>query len=283
MTAAPVLPGPLASTDWLAAHLGHPRLVVLDASWYLPSAGRDPRAEYLAAHIPGALWCDIDRFSDQVSPLPHMLPSPTALAAAFGALGVGDHDAVVVYDGSGANLSAARVWWMLRQLGHEAVAVLDGGMGKWRAEGRPVEAGEAQRPPAVFTARPHADWVLSQDDVARNVAEPRVQLVDARAADRYHGRVPEPRPGLRSGHIPGARNLPYQDLVAPDGTLRPTAELAARFAEAGIATSQPVAAYCGSGVSACAVLLALEVLGQRGELLYDGSWTEWGAEGAGQA
>lgn len=282
MTAAPALPRPLAGTAWLAAHLGHPRLVVLDASWYLPTAGRDPRAEYLAAHVPGALWCDIDRLSDQASPLPHMLPSPAALAAAFGALGVGDHDAVVAYDGSGANLSAARIWWMLRQLGHDAVTVLDGGLGKWRAEGRPLETGEARRAPAVFTARPHADWVLGRDDVAGNVTEPRLQLVDARAADRYHGRVPEPRPGLRSGHIPGARNLPYQDLVAPDGTLLPAAELAARFAQAGVAAAQPVAAYCGSGVSACAVLLALEALGRRGELLYDGSWTEWGAEGAGQ-
>lgn len=280
MTAAPVLPGPLVGTTWLAAHLGHPRLVVLDASWYLPAAGRDPRAEYLSAHVPGACWCDIDRLSDQASPLPHMLPSSSELAAAFGALGVGDHDAVVVYDGSGANLSAARVWWMLRQLGHDAVAVLDGGMGKWRAEGRPIEAGEAQRARAVFTAAPHADWVLSQDDVARNVAEPRVQLVDARAADRYHGRVPEPRPGLRSGHVPGARNVPYQDLVAADGTLLPPDQLEARFTSAGVQADRPVAAYCGSGVSACAVLLALEALGRRGELLYDGSWTEWGAEGA---
>lgn len=280
MHAAPALPGPLVSTDWLAAHLGHPHLVVLDASWYLPTAGRDPRAEYLAAHVPGALWCDIDHLSDPASPLPHMLPSAQALAAALGALGVGDDDAVVVYDGSGANLSAARVWWMLRQLGHDAVAVLDGGIGKWRVEGRAVEAGDARRPAAPFTARPHPAWVLSQDDVARNIAAPRFQLVDARAADRYHGRVPEPRPGLRSGHVPGAHNVPYQDLVTADGTLRPPAELAARFAEAGVTAEQPVAAYCGSGVSACAVLLALEVLGRRGELLYDGSWTEWGADGA---
>jgi thiosulfate/3-mercaptopyruvate sulfurtransferase len=273
----PAPPGPLVSTEWLAGHLGHPHLVVLDASWYLPATGRDAAAEYLAAHIPGALRFDIDALSDPVDPLPHMLLPPGHFATAMSALGVGDADTVVVYDGSGANLSAARAWWTLRQVGHDAVAVLDGGIGKWRAEGRLVSSGDERRAKAAFTARPRPDWVLSRAQVRENLTRQQFQLVDARIAPRYLGTQPEPRPGLRSGHVPGSLNLPYPDLVAADGTLRPPPELAQRLAAAGVSPERPVAAYCGSGVTACAVLLALETLGRPGQLLYDGSWTEWGS------
>lgn len=272
----PTLPGPVVSTGWLVERLGHPGLVVLDASWYLPSAERDARAEYLRGHVPGALWFDLDALSDPDTPLPHMLLPPERFAAAMGAMGVGDGHAVVAYDGSGVNLSAARAWWNLRQVGHDAVAVLDGGMVKWLAEGRPVATGDERRPPATFTARPRPDWILDIGQVADNVATRAVQLVDARIPERYHGTQPEPRPRVRSGHVPWALNLPYPDLVNADGTLLSVDRLAARFAAAGIAPDRPVAAYCGSGVSACAVLLALEALGRPGTRLYDGSWTEWG-------
>ncbi len=273
-------PGPVVSTAWLAAHLGHPRLVIVDASWYLPDTGRDARAEYLAGHLPGALRFDIDAMSDPADPRPHMLLTAARFADALGQLGIGDADVVVAYDGSGANLSAARVWWMLRHAGHDAVAVLDGGLGKWRAEGRPLVAGEERRPPAAFALRPPRHWVLDRKGVGAGLASGRVQVVDARVRERYLGSQPEPRPGVRSGHIPGALNVPYPDLVAADGTLLPPRDLEARFAAAGVHPARPVAAYCGSGVSACAVLLALETMGRPGQLLYDGSWTEWGGDPA---
>lgn len=249
---------------------------MVDASWYLPASGRNARGEYLAGHVPGALWFDIDALSDADDPLPHMLLSPERFAAAMGQMGIGDGDLVVAYDGSGANLSAARAWWMLRQAGHAAVGVLDGGLGKWQAEGRPLVGGEERRPAARFTSQPRPDWILGADQVQANLGTSDFQLVDARIRERYLALQPEPRPGVRSGHVPGAVNVPYPDLVAPDGTLLPPAALAARFAEAGVDTGRPVGAYCGSGVSACAVLLALEVMGHPGQLLYDGSWTEWG-------
>ena len=207
-----------------------------------------------------------------------MLLPAARLAEALGNLGIGDDDLVVAYDGSGANLSAARVWWMLRHAGHPGAAVLDGGLGKWSAERRPLIRGEERRPPAAFALRPRRDWVLDRQAVRASLTSGKIQLVDARIRERYQGSQPEPRPGVRSGHIPGARNVPYPDLVAPDGTLLPPGELAARFAEAGVDPIRPVTAYCGSGVSACAVLLALEAIGRPGQLLYDGSWTEWGGD-----
>jgi thiosulfate/3-mercaptopyruvate sulfurtransferase len=265
---------PLVSTEWLAARLGDPAVRVLDASWYLPSQGRDGRAEYLAGHIPGAGFFDLDEASDPGSPLPHMLPDDARFAAIAGALGIGDGATVVVYDGSGANMSAARAWWMFRAYGHEATTLLDGGLGKWKAEGRPLERGEARSGPRSFTAR--LDRRRVRDGAAVGALDGAAQVVDARAADRFEARAPEPRAGVRSGHVPGSRNVPFTSLVRPDGTLLHPAGLRRRFAEAGVDPARPVVALCGSGVSACAVLHALAVLGGDGTL-YDGSWTEWGS------
>lgn len=270
------LPGPIVSTEWLAAAISRPDLVVVDASWYLPTMNRDPREEYRAGHLPGAVFWDLDRLSDQGTSLPHMLPAPETAAAQIGALGIGDDDLVVVYDGSGTNLSAPRVWWELQVFGHDAVAVLDGGALKWRAEGRPLETGWPTPTPRRFTPRYRPALVRSLDEVAALVGGDDVTLVDARAAGRFEGREPEPRAGLRSGHIPGARNVPYARMVAADGTLLPPAELAARFAEAGVDLGKPVVASCGSGVSACALALGLRVAGHTQVAIYDGSWTEWG-------
>lgn len=270
--------GPLVSTEWLAAHLGESGLVVLDASWYLPSAGRDAAQEYRTAHIPGALFYDLDRLSDPDTPLPHMLGSAERFAAAMSAIGVGDDDMVVVYDGSGANLSAARAWWTFKVFGHDRAAVLDGGFGAWQREGRAVESGVATRPPARCTARYRPDLVRSMDEVRDALETGAEQVLDARSAGRFHGREAEPRPGLRSGHMEGSHNLPYPDLVGPDGRLLSAAILTERLRNAGVDPARPVITSCGSGVSACALLLALEQIGHQRHALYDGSWAEWGRE-----
>lgn len=270
------LPVPLVSTDWLAEQLGRPGLVVLDASWYLPQMNRDPLHEYRAGHIPGALFWDLDAMSDASSGLPHMLPEPAVAADRIGALGISNEDAVVVYDGSGVNLSAPRAWWHFRALGHERVAVLDGGMARWRAQGRPAQAGEESRPPTSF----HAEWqprlVRSIEQVRAAVGSRALDLVDARSAGRFEGREPEPRPGLAGGHIPGARNLPFAQVVDAEGLVLSPVELRARFATVGIDLVKPVIATCGSGVSAAALALGLEVAGHRDYAVYDGSWAEWG-------
>jgi thiosulfate/3-mercaptopyruvate sulfurtransferase len=266
----------LVSTDWLAGRLGRPNLRVLDGSWYLPASGRNPAAEYDAAHIPGALFFDLDATSDAASPLPHMLPPADAFALQMGALGLGDDDDLVVYDGSGANISAARVWWTFRVFGHSRVAVLDGGIGKWRREGRPVEQGTVTLPPARFTARLDPAAVRDLAAVRANLSHPVEQVVDARPSGRFTGTEPEPRPGLRGGHIPGSRNLPYNELVAADGTLLPPDALRRRLAAAGIDPARPIVATCGSGTSACALVFTLHVLGHDAAAVYDGSWTEWG-------
>ena len=268
--------GPVVSTGWLAERIGRPDLVVVDASWYLPAMARDHRAEYQSTHLPGAVFWDLDQLSDPDSSLPHMLPPPELAARQIGALGIGDDDTVVVYDGSGTNLSAPRVWWQLRVLGHDAVAVLDGGLPKWVAEGRPSEPGWVAPSPRRFTARLRPDLIRSIDQVRSLVGSDEVILVDARSVGRFEGREPEPRPGVRGGHIPGARNVPYGRLVAADGTLLPKAELIRRFEEAGVDLSKPVVTSCGSGVTASALALGLEAIGHRTYAVYDGSWTEWG-------
>jgi thiosulfate/3-mercaptopyruvate sulfurtransferase len=266
----------LVSTDWLAAHLGAPDLRILDASWYLPADGRDPRAEFEAAHIPGARFFDIDEISDDTSELPHMAPPVEKFVSRVRALGVGDGHRVVVYDGAGL-FSAPRVWWLFRLFGKKDVAVLDGGLPKWRAEGRPLEDGVPILRDRHFTARREAGLVRDVTQVAATVKLGDAQIVDARSAERFRGEAPEPRPGLRPGHIPGARNVHYRSLLNPDGTMKDTGGLREAFAAAGVDPLKPVVTTCGSGVSAAILNLALERLGSRDHALYDGSWAEWGA------
>ena len=251
---------------------------MVDGSWYLPGSGRDAAQEYAVAHIPGAVFFDLDASSDTRTSLPHMLPDPASFAARMSPLGLNDTDDLIVYDGSGANLSAARVWWTFRVLGHARVAVLDGGWGKWRAEGRPVERGSVSLPPGRFTARLDPRAVRDLTAMRLNLATRTEQVVDMRAAGRFTGNEPEPRPGLRRGHVPGSRNLPYDTLVAADGTILPEPELRRRLRAAGVDLSQPIIATCGSGTSACALLLCLELLGHQATALYDGAWTEWGGQ-----
>ncbi|HRO32973.1 MAG TPA: 3-mercaptopyruvate sulfurtransferase [Brevundimonas sp.] len=263
---------PMIATDDLAARLGEPSLKVVDASWHL--GDRDGRAEFQAARIPGAVFFDLDVVSDADSPLPHMLPSAQAFAASMGALGLKADDAIVVYDGAGL-FSAARAWWMLTVMGARDVRVLDGGLPKWRAEGRAVETGPAPAPaPTTFDARFYPAAVSDLDDVRQALAQAG-QVVDARGAARFLGQAPEPRPGLRSGHMPGARNLPYGQLLNADGTLKAGAALEAAFRSAGIDPERPVVTSCGSGVTAAILSLGLARLG-RASRLYDGSWAEWG-------
>ena len=267
---------PFVTTAWLAEHLHDPGLVVVDGSWYLPAANRDPRAEYAAGHIPGAMFFDIDVVADQASGLPHMLPSAADFAAAAGALGIGDAMRVIVYDGAGL-FSAARVRWTFKAFGAKDVSILGGGLPRWIAEGRPLAvSSDSQRPSAAFHASLEATAVAAVSDVQAALAAGEVQVVDARAAARFRGDAPEPRPGLRAGHMPGSLNLPFDALVA-DGELRPPGELQAAFAAAGVDPARPVIATCGSGLTAAVVALALEASGHRPARLYDGSWAEWGA------
>lgn len=269
------LPG-VVSTGWLAERLGQPGLRVLDASWHLPASHRDPRAEYAAGHVPGALFFDLDAVSDHATALPHMLPQADAFARAMTELGLRDEDDLVVYDTTGANVSAARAWWMFRVFGHPAVAVLDGGLGKWRREGRPLESGPVALAAGRFTARLDRAAVRDLADIRANLDTQREQVVDMRPAGRFAGTEPEPRAGLRGGHIPGSRSLPYADLVAADGTLLPPDALRRRLATAGVDPARPVVGTCGSGTSACTLIHALHLLGHDQAALYDGSWTEWG-------
>lgn len=278
---APVRSPYVVETDWLAARLDAPDLVVLDGSWHLPTAKRDARAEYEAEHIPGAVFFDIDEISDETSPLPHMLPSTVKFASRMKKMGIGDGMRIVVYDSVGM-FSAARVWWTFRVMGHEDVAVLNGGLPKWKAEGRPVTSEPTPpRSPRHFTPRLNASLVRDLDDMKRIVAGGAAQIADARGPGRFAGKEPEPRPGLRSGHMPGARNVPYGRVLNPDGTLKSPEDLAKVFTEAGIDPSKPVVTTCGSGVSAAVLSLALALIGQPDSGLYDGSWSEWGREDAG--
>ncbi|KDB04743.1 3-mercaptopyruvate sulfurtransferase [Defluviimonas sp. 20V17] len=268
-------PKTLVSTDWLAAHLNDPDLRVLDGSWYLPQMGRDAKAEYDAGHIPGARHFDIDEIADLRSDLPHMAPPPEKFISRMRAMGVGDGHQVVVYDGMGV-FSAPRVWWLFRLMGKTDVAVLDGGLPKWRAEGREIE----DLPPVVrdrhMTVQRQAHLVKDVTQVAAASKLGDHEIIDARAAERFRGEAPEPREGLRAGRIPGSRNLPYAELLHDDGTLRDTEVLRAAFEAAGVDLTKPVITTCGSGVSAAILSLALERIGHRNHALYDGSWAEWG-------
>ena len=266
----------LVSTEWLAVHLQSPGVKVIDGSWYLPKAGRDAEAEYRAGHIPGAVFFDIDEIADSDDPLPHMLPSVEKFTSRMRTLGLGDGDRMVVYDGTGL-MSVARVWWTFRVFGHEDVAVLNGGLPKWRAEGRSLVSGNVVPQRRHFTAVFEADRVSAIDDVRINLASGGAQIVDARSRGRFHGEEPEPRSGLRAGHIPRSLNIPYTDLIDPaDGTLLPVGRLRRIFREAGIDLDKPVIASCGSGISAAVVAFALDRLGHSQVAVYDGSWAEWG-------
>lgn len=267
------LPAALVSTGWLAEH--HRAVRIVDASWHMPAAHRDALAEYHAAHIPDAVFFDIDAHSDHSSGLPHMLPNADAFAAAVGALGIGNDDAVVVYDTNGL-FSAARLWWMFRVFGHDNVAVLDGGLPKWLAEGRPTESGVASPAPRPFHAHLQPRLLRHKADVLSNLGSGHALVLDARGAERFAGSAPEPRAGLRSGHIPGSVNIPFTSLLNHDGTMKPADTLRAILA---VPESRPVIASCGSGVTACIIDLALELTGHRDHAVYDGSWAEWGAAG----
>jgi thiosulfate/3-mercaptopyruvate sulfurtransferase len=267
----------LVDTSWLAANLADPGIVVLDGSMHLPTSGRNAKQEYAAAHIPGAFYFDIDEVADTSNPLPHMLPGAEQFAAQVGAMGISNATRVVVYDSEGL-YSAGRVWWMFRSMGHENVAVLNGGLKKWKAEGRPVTAApSARRAPASFKDTFNPARVKSAADVKSLIGSASVQIVDARAAARFTGSVPEPRAGLRSGRIPSSRNVPFTTLLNADGTLKDKAGLEAVFRSAGVDTSKAVVASCGSGVTAGVVAFALAQLGQTEAAVYDGSWSEWGA------
>lgn len=269
----------IVETDWLAERLDAPGLVVLDGTWHLPTAGRDARAEYLAEHIPGAQFFDIDDLSDETSTLPHMLPSSIKFASRMKKLGIGDGMRIVVYDTYGL-FSAARVWWTFRAMGHEDVAVLNGGLAKWKAEHRPLEDGTpAKRFERHFTPRRQVGLIRDLSDMRVIVGNGSAQVVDARTSGRFAGTEPEPRPGLRGGHMPGARSVPSTSLINEDGTLKSRQELLSIFTAAGVDPRAPVVTTCGSGVTASIVALALAVVGQTNAAVYDGSWAEWGQPG----
>lgn len=266
----------LVSTEWLAAHLGESDLRVVDSSWHMSATGRSGREEYLVAHVPGAAFLDIDEVADKSNPAPHAMPSAADFGAAMSALGLGREDRIVVYDNSPLR-TAARGWFMLRRFGAPRVAILDGGFQKWLAEGRPTESGEPRLRPARFEATDPGGAVITKQQILAGIGAP---MLDARGKGRFEGSEPEPRAGIESGHIPGARNLPFGSLYREDGRFKPIDELRCLFAEAGIDPERPFGASCGSGVTATALLFAAHLIGNDHTMLYDGSWTEWGADPA---
>ena len=272
-------PSPLVSTEWLAGRINAPDVRVVDASWYLPNMNRDPRAEYAAAHIPRALFFDIDDLSDEKNPLPHMLAPAPKFASRMRKLGLGDGNMIVVYDSAGV-YSSPRAWWMLRAMGHEDVVVLDGGLPKWRREGRPLEDMSAMPFARHFTARPNNALVRDLRQMKANLESRGEQVIDARGIPRFKAIEPEPRAGVRGGHIPGSLNVPYTELTAEDGTLKSPDELRRIFATHRVDLTKHSVTTCGSGITAAIVMLAMTVAGAHNIALYDGSWAEWGASDA---
>ncbi len=268
-------PKTLVSTEWLAERLRYPDMRILDASWHMPADNRDARAEYDTAHIPGARFFDIDEISDLRSNLPHTVPPVEKFMARMRAMGVGDGHQIVVYDSKGL-FSAARVWWLFRLMGKMDIAVLDGGLPKWQAEGRPID----DMPPTIkdrhMTVQRQAHLIKDVTQVAAASKLGDYEIIDARAPERFRGDVAEPRPGLRSGHIPNSKNLPFPELLNGDGTLKDTDGLMAAFQSAGVDLSKPAITTCGSGVTAAILSLAMERLGKADHAVYDGSWSEWG-------
>lgn len=264
------------SAQWLRERLDQPDIVPVDASWYLPNLQRDGRAEYETGHIEGAVFFDLDAVSDPSSDLPHMMPDPVQFSSAMRKLGIGDGQTLIIYDGAGL-FSAPRVWWMFKTMGVESVFILDGGLPGWTAADYPLSDEPVIRSPRHFTTRFDATALADLAAVSEAISDTNMQIIDARPADRFSGAVPEPRPGLTAGHMPGAGNVPFTDLIE-DGRLKSTEALQALFKEKGISTDGPIITSCGSGVSAVTVALGLKLVGARDVRIYDGSWAEWGAD-----